>query len=164
MPRLVPLLLGFTLFSCARPDAAETPFVLADGVFESAAEILESGERFELLALEPMPLEKPTPEAFCGYEVRGRAPVDPATGRAALRLVQEGILASDGSVAACFNPRHGIRVESPAGTCDLVICYECLSMQVFVDGAHAENVLTSEEVEPRISMLWLRLGLILAPD
>lgn len=166
MSRSALWLLALVLPACSRPDASPppvaSPFVLADGVLESAADILETAARFELLALEPMPLQQPTATAFGGYEVRGRTEVEVAIGRDVLRLVEEGIRASDGRVAACFNPRHGIRAESAAGTCDIVICYECLSMQVFVDGAHAENVLTSERVEPRVTAIWRTAGLTLA--
>jgi hypothetical protein len=35
------------------------------------------------------------------------------------------------AVAGCFSPRHGIRVVSDGVTFDLVICYECMSADIY---------------------------------
>ena len=37
----------------------------------------------------------------------------------------------DGAFAACFNPRHGIRVKAKDAVFDFVICFECNSVAVF---------------------------------
>lgn len=37
----------------------------------------------------------------------------------------------NGAVAACFFPRHGIRVTVDGETCDLLICYECMGAEIF---------------------------------
>ena len=50
---------------------------------------------------------------------------------------------SKGLVAGCFNPRHGIRATAGGKTVELVICYECLSMKVYVDGKAKRAVLTT---------------------
>ncbi|MFG0317719.1 MAG: hypothetical protein ACF8XB_10620, partial [Planctomycetota bacterium JB042] len=58
-----------------------------------------------------------------------------------------GIDENDGRVSACFNPRHALSATLPGDpeptTVDIVICFECLSLQAFVDGEHATNALTS---------------------
>ena len=44
------------------------------------------------------------------------------------------VIVSKGLVAGCFKPRHGIRAVVDGKKVELVICYECLSMSVYVDG------------------------------
>ncbi|MAB27922.1 MAG: hypothetical protein CMJ53_01330 [Planctomycetaceae bacterium] len=34
----------------------------------------------------------------------------------------------------CFNPRHGLRVESSSGTVDYLICFECFSFETWTEG------------------------------
>ena len=34
----------------------------------------------------------------------------------------------------CFNPRHGLRVESPSGVVDYLICFECGSFETWTQG------------------------------
>jgi hypothetical protein len=46
----------------------------------------------------------------------------------ALRL---GVEDNFGMVAGCFIPRHGIRLKKEAETIDLVICFQCMSVEVF---------------------------------
>ena len=36
-----------------------------------------------------------------------------------------------GAIAACFNPRHGIRVTTDGVVYDMVICYECMSAEIY---------------------------------
>ena len=38
---------------------------------------------------------------------------------------------SEGDAAACFNPRHGLRVTRNGKTIDFVICFECFQVKVF---------------------------------
>lgn len=104
-----------------------------------------------------------TVERFCEQPILGTATVDDAATRdLLLRLVERGIAASDGSVAACFDPRHGISVEKDGVTTDFLICFECLSMDVFVDGVEGKGHLTSNAVEPDVSAIFGDLGLTIA--
>jgi hypothetical protein len=48
-------------------------------------------------------------------------------------------------VAGCFIPRHGLRLKGGGKTVDLVICFQCLSAEVFVDGERQKGFLTSGE-------------------
>jgi hypothetical protein len=60
----------------------------------------------------------------------------------ALRLGAED---NFGMAANCFIPRHGIRLKGSGKAVDLVICFECLSVQVFVDDKQQKGFLTSGE-------------------
>ena len=54
--------------------------------------------------------------------------------KAILAALRKGVADSDGMVAACFNPRHGIEATYEGKTVELVICFECLSISGWVDG------------------------------
>lgn len=125
---------------------------------------LAAAESATLYALHPYPHETEGEEwaehaRLDDYVVLDQAEVDAATARKVLTLVYDGIEASDGRVAACFNPRHGIRVSGPSGDYDLVICYECLSMQIHHDGEFVQNLLTAEATEKALTPIWAEAGL-----
>lgn len=106
---------------------------------------LQDATRFELLSIEPDPLKKPK-DAFHGWPVLGRTVVaDAAVRTRIVTAVQKGIADSDGSVARCFNPRHGIRVQTSERTVDLLICFECQQVQVFEPGRDAYTALTTRD-------------------
>jgi len=133
-----------------------------------AQEVMAAPDTFEIYALHPSPWEedgKPRSpeEALDDYRILGRATVDdPAERREITRLVYQGIVDSDGRVAACFNPRHGIRAIQGDREVAFVICYECLSMQVHgpADG-QVTNALTADGVEPALTRIWQAHGLTL---
>lgn len=131
------------------------------------AALLRDAPALELLALDPAP---PTPEQlrdparFHGYGVLGRAVVtDPAKRLALLDLLARSGKENDGTAAACFNPRHGVRAEVGGHTAELVICFECLTWKVFGDGTFAANGDTSQTHEPEVSALYRAEGLTIAP-
>ena len=71
-------------------------------------------------------------ERFRGFYVLGKAAVDDSGERAKLLgALRDGIANNDGAVAACFNPRHGIRAVKGGQTVDYLICFECRHVHVF---------------------------------
>ena len=125
----------------------------------------------ELLSLDPTPLPPAAPPpalgVFHGYKITGRAALSDAGKRKALgELVLRGIRESDGRQAKCFEPRHGIRFEQDEKVLELVICYECLSIEafgnVFAAGLEPRTVLTSNAVEPAVTNAFNELGLKIA--
>jgi hypothetical protein len=73
-----------------------------------------------------------TEDVFHGFRVLGRAPIAKVEDKGALvAAFARGIRESDGIVAACFNPRHGIRLIYRKRTFDFVICFECLSVMTY---------------------------------
>jgi hypothetical protein len=91
----------------------------------------------ELLSLDPRPIDaRPVPTATClpsacshGYRFLGHAPLNGVKPRRKLtEVVFKGILESDGKVAACFNPRHGLRaVARGASSRPLIATSACRS-------------------------------------
>lgn len=68
------------------------------------------------------------------------------------RVVRKGIESSKREVAACFLPRHGVRVTKPDKSFDLVVCFECRQLKLF-DGGES-TLLTSNEVEPAVNAFY----------
>ena len=119
--------------------------------------ILEKSERFILLSLDPnivveergaKPAKGPfQKELFHQYRVRRKVEMRTQQERdELLRAFYKGIAASDGLVAACFNPRHGVRAVLGDESVDLVNCFECFSIQVH--GKSETEVLTIGSAAP----------------
>jgi hypothetical protein len=116
---------------------------------EEVERLFDKAERFELYSLDPEnefgkgAREK---DGFHGWKVLGMTEVKGEADRKrlvdALRLGAED---NFGMVAACFIPRHGIRLKGGGKTVDLVICFQCLSVQVFEDAKRKEGFLTTGE-------------------
>jgi hypothetical protein len=105
--------------------------------------VLDKADRFELLSLDPTRQKEKPKDDFHGWKVLGKTEVkDAAARKNVVAALYKGIADSDGSVAACFNPRHGIRATHDGKTVELVICYECLSMQAFL-GETRSSALTT---------------------
>lgn len=104
-------------------------------------------DHLDLLSLYPGPPGTAPERAsthFYGFLILGRTTVtDRAQQRNILATIERGDAENDGTVAACFSPRHGLHVQSGDTVVDLVICFECLHMNVYVDGAFFASVNTS---------------------
>jgi hypothetical protein len=70
---------------------------------------------------------------FHGYRILGQVPVSapPEQERVAAAIRHAVLVAL--SEAACFNPRHGIRVSDGYHTCDFVVCFACGRMDYYLD-------------------------------
>lgn len=69
---------------------------------------------------------------FRGYVILGKIEItDPAARQEIVKAVVDGISESDGTVASCFWPRHGVHVVTNGKAVDYVICYECLQVYLF---------------------------------
>lgn len=92
---------------------------------------LRGADTFELLSLDGYE-RKPTAEEFHGIPVVGKVSIDDPTIRK--ELVDRfffGVTENPGAVAACFHPRHGLRVTHQGRQLDLVICFECLAVKAY---------------------------------
>ena len=110
---------------------------------------LESAEEFELLSLDPdFRNSDKSEKGFHEYKVLGKTKVKDKKDRKKLvEALKKGVKDSEGMVAACFNPRHGIRVKAEKDkTVDLVICFECLQIEVH-NGAEKSSAPTTSDSE-----------------
>ena len=77
-------------------------------------------------------------------------------------VLRKGTTEHDGTFANCFNPRHGIRVASGGMTTDLVICFECLWVEVHRDGERVGGFATQLYSESVFDEVLLAAGVPLA--
>jgi hypothetical protein len=117
--------------------------------------LFEKAETFELYSLDPdfkfarEGKDAGGKDAFHGWKVLGKTEVKGEKERQrladALRLGAED---NFGMVAACFIPRHGIRLKGGGKTVDVVICFQCLSAEVYVDDKRDKGFLTTGDPQP----------------
>jgi len=123
----------------------------ADGkIPRPVVEAFDNPDSFILYSLEPArPVvggeeAKPDAETFHGHTVLGRTEVkDAVTRRKLAAAFSRGVSDHDGSVAACFIPHHGIRVRKGKSVVDLVVCFKCAQVYVYVNGEQTETILIS---------------------
>lgn len=115
---------------------------------KATTRVLEQPDSFTLLAIDPDRMRtasdstNPPTELFHNFGVLGKAAILSSTDRAELvSALRKGIADSDGSVAACFNPRHGIIARRGKETTELLICFECQSLRVY--GTETNGVRTT---------------------
>jgi hypothetical protein len=106
------------------------------GMLWPAWRALSTAETYELISLEPdMRTATPSGVRYYNHGVLGSTSItDPATRRRLNDALQAGVRSSDGTVMACFNPRHGIRVTRGGVVSEFVVCFECRQVRVYRDG------------------------------
>ena len=98
--------------------------------------VMERADQYEIYRLEPYGAKEPKPgeKVFHNHVVLGQAEVKDAQLRAKITdIVNKGVR-QGGTQAKCFNPRHGIHAVQRGVTVDLVICYECSTVEVGDNG------------------------------
>jgi hypothetical protein len=102
---------------------------------------LEKGAPFELYSiLGDFPgHNRTTPESamFHGWPILGKTVVRDAGQKARLAAELAGAMKAFGPndpMAACFFPRHGIRVVHEKNTYDFLICFQCARVEVYAPG------------------------------
>lgn len=111
---------------------AATFFSRAEEIFPSEVrEVLKTNQKFELLSLDPGKTKKETGKDFFGYYVLGKTRItDTKQKNEILNSISNGIAQGQG-MARCFDPRHGVRVESGTNVVDFLICFECGHLYIF---------------------------------
>ena len=100
-----------------------------------AATIFEQADHFELLSLDPRPQWEPAEGDFHRYKVLGTAVIEDAETRKKLvTALKRAVAENQDYIAACFNPRHGIRVTRNGKQADFVICFQCAQAELFGEG------------------------------
>jgi len=124
---------------------------------------LEEAEVFELYSLEPLAALDAPAAQFYGWKVLGKTVVtDTGTRDQFITALRKGSAATDEAMANCFNPRHGIRVTSGEVTTDLVICFECLWVEVFRAGERVGGFATRPYSEAAFDEVLIAAGVPLA--
>jgi hypothetical protein len=142
------------------------PVRSAEGKIPAAVKtILEKADAYELFSLDPGSREEKPKDTFQDWKVLGKTRVDKAETRKQLvAALEKGITDNPDSVANCFEPRHGIRATHQGKTVDLVICFRCAQIQVFLDGKRVEpDILTWKTQEPVFDQVLKDAKVPLAP-
>jgi GH18 family chitinase len=108
--------------------------------------VLDKADEITLYSLNPDKKEKKPDTGLQGWQVLGQTTLSGEDKKAIVKALNKAIAASDGSVAGCFNPRHGIKATHGGKTVELVICFECLSISGWTDGERF-STLTSRQAE-----------------
>jgi hypothetical protein len=91
--------------------------------------------------------------------ILGSAPVPVKRRQEVLRILQQGVSASDGTAARCFEPRHGLIARVKGKILKLEICFQCRQIYVFDGGDEPYRILTSDTVEPKLDAFFRSVGL-----
>lgn len=88
-----------------------------------------------LYSLEPA--ERGEKEGFLhGFQILGETRLTGGALSSAVKEFERAVADWGGAMAACFEPRHALRVVDGTHTYDLVLCYECDQLYVYRDGKH----------------------------
>ncbi len=121
---------------------------------------LSHADSYELLSLQP----QLSGADYFNHEVLGRISItDEATRGKLNRALQSGIRNSDGSMMACFMPRHGIRVTHGNVTTDFVICFECRQVRMWQGGMLVAVFPTTGDPQQVFDQVLRDAGVALAP-
>jgi hypothetical protein len=143
----------------AAPEVVSLPEELLPA---AAAAALEQGTEFELLSLEPNGGEETEGEnRFYGFEILGALAIDDRITRDELVVAfKRGIADNvDREAAACFAPRHGIRVTHDGKVHEFVICFECYITTWYVDGERGGNVNPTNVGQPEFDRVLKGAGI-----
>jgi hypothetical protein len=124
---------------------------------------MQHAEHYELLSLDPKHTTTPPPDNFHGWRILGRTMIgDQVTQKKLNDALRAGARENGNMAAGCFNPRHGIDVVSGDKTYDLVICFECLQVQVFEPEQQVKGFLVSDSPQPVFDHVLRAAGVPLA--
>jgi hypothetical protein len=101
---------------------------------EAVQTILKKADAIEVYSLDPWQSKYEPKDDFHGWCVLGHTPLKDSDARKALvAALVKGVEDKKGVAGDCFNPRHGIRATYDGKTVDLVICFECMKVQGYLD-------------------------------
>jgi hypothetical protein len=132
------------------------PYALPPG----ASETLRSAKSLEiyLIGIPPQPMGTPaegTPkpaadEDFHGNLIFGSTRVtSPQAVKAIVESLIRGVEQDDDEPMGCFFPRHGVRASLSGGSVlDLVICYQCQLMEVYLTGQPVQVYTFADSRQP----------------
>jgi len=131
--------------------------------------ILESGEKFILISIEPIRTlpERSTAktEYFHNHKVLGQTEIkDPKQKSELLKALYTGVEQyekGEFAVPECFVPRHGIKAVAGTNWVELVICFECKQIVEDSNKGHAWTMV-SEEPRQLFNRTLQEAGVLLA--
>lgn len=98
-----------------------------------AEQALRAPGKVTLYSLEPWDEPTPSDKTLQNVKVLGRTELDREQGATAIAEFKSAVSGWDGLIAACFDPRHALRVKAKAHTYDFLLCYECHQLYIYRD-------------------------------
>lgn len=142
--RIFALLVTLAALGCSSEPSRNIPDPLGVPMPAEATAALRTGIDFELLSLDPSYLDRDQrPTDFHNWDVLGSTAVSQFDRSQLVDALIASVPESVGAIAACFNPRHGIRVTHDGKQFDFVICFECLQIYWYTDDEKNPKILTS---------------------
>ncbi len=122
---------------------------------DQAKNILEKASDFELYLLDPSKRVDKANEttSLCGWKVLGKKTVGDAETRKELLAAVERDIDTAGRSANCFVPHHPIRATHEGKTVDLVICFKCHWVYVYVDSKCVAELVAATNSRPLLDKI-----------
>jgi len=101
---------------------------------------------------------------YFGWKVLGRTVIEGGVKRERVISAIERGIAEGGWPPDCFDPRHAIHATQNERTVDLLICFRCSQVMVYLDGNWERPFLvTSSSPEPILDKVLIEANVPLAP-
>ncbi|MCX7421102.1 MAG: hypothetical protein NT013_16390 [Planctomycetia bacterium] len=168
LKRLLLLTIAATLGCNSKPPAEkQLPEWLVkempkmESLSKRATEALDNAEAIELIFLVPdenygPPMKEPDAEYFNWWKVISRVPLDESKRQEITNRLAADINANwKRGGADCFDPRHALRITTPDGPFDVVLCFHCEQLWCFYkDGKRLESQAgISKDLQPVLDQL-----------
>ena len=101
-------------------------------------------------------------EMFHGVPVLGKIQLDNDQQSEVINAMNKGI-ADGNSVAACFWPRHAVRIENDGVLTDYLICFHCYRIKRFADGS-SDTISSTRSPKIVFNKVLSDAGIELAPE
>jgi hypothetical protein len=123
-----------------------------------------SADELTLCSLQPQPHAGGVVD-LQGWPVLGKLPLQTAEDRAkVIDALQHGVQEFSGAAAFCFNPRHALAAVNGEHRLDLIICFECHRVRVYVNSVEGNGFPTTNSPLTLFNQLLHDAGIELAPS
>ena len=136
------------MLGCSSPATERLQRSRRVSIPSDAMTALQNGIEFQLFSLEPSKRVEGDVDGFHDLFVLGATAPSQADRDQLVESLAQSVIEHDGSIAACFDPRHGIRVHHNGKVFDFIICFECAQIYWFKDKEKNPTILTSGSAQP----------------
>jgi hypothetical protein len=123
---------------------------------EQVKDILSNTDELELISLDPSKEGQYQVSNLFGWRILGKTKYKRSedSGKALLSAWEKAI-SNEGRGAKCFWPRHAIHAEHNNKTVDLLLCFECQWVYVYLDGKRTgwTKFRIDKSIEPQFDKL-----------
>lgn len=154
-------LVGWVVYAFQSAATRQTTMAEVNRAFPPESyRLFLKAEKLTLYALKPESTNTDA-EKFQGYEVAGKTEIAEVKHQKELKgaFIREMAGAKG---AACFNPRHGLRVETEGKTIEIVICFECGNFAVHFGDEKGKGAVNAQYLESPFNQILQNAGISVA--